>query len=118
MSKFASQRFWPAILASGFLLAAPALEAQNQYDVLARVLQPYGALFYSKAITRAMRGFRANGSETISAGNRRGHETRSLDLGCRKPSLARDTVGWPLRESDVASVRGRAESPQERQSSR
>jgi hypothetical protein len=54
MSKFASQRFWSAILAAGFLLAAPALEAQNQYDVLARVLQPYGALFYSKAITKAM----------------------------------------------------------------
>jgi outer membrane lipoprotein-sorting protein len=54
MSKFASQRFWFAVLAAGFLLAAPALEAQNQYDVLARVLQPYGALFYSKAITKAM----------------------------------------------------------------
>jgi hypothetical protein len=54
MSKFASQRFWSAVLAAGFLLAAPALEAQNQYDVLARVLQPYGALFYSKAITKAM----------------------------------------------------------------
>src|SRR5580692_2474813 len=54
MSKFASQRFWSAILAAGFLLAAPALEAQNQYDVLARVLQPYGALFYSKAINKAM----------------------------------------------------------------
>ena len=54
MSKFASQRFWPAVLAAGFMLAAPVLEAQNQYDVLARVLQPYGALFYSKAINKAM----------------------------------------------------------------
>jgi hypothetical protein len=54
MSKFASQRFRSAVIAAGFLLAAPALEAQNQYDVLARVLQPYGALFYSKAITKAL----------------------------------------------------------------
>ena len=54
MPKFASQRFLSAILAAGLLFAAPSLEAQNKYDVLARVLQPYGALFYSKATTKAM----------------------------------------------------------------
>ena len=54
MPKFASQRFLSAILAAGLLFAAPSLQAQNKYDVLARVLQPYGALFYSKATTKAM----------------------------------------------------------------
>ncbi len=54
MPIFASQRFLSAILAAGLFFAAPSLEAQNQYDVLARVLQPYGALFYSKATTKAM----------------------------------------------------------------
>jgi outer membrane lipoprotein-sorting protein len=54
MPKFASQCFFSAILAACLLFAAPSLEAQNKYDVLARVLQPYGALFYSKATTRAM----------------------------------------------------------------
>jgi hypothetical protein len=54
MPTFASQRFLSAILATGCLFAAPSLEAQNKYDVLARVLNPYGALFYSKAATKAM----------------------------------------------------------------
>jgi outer membrane lipoprotein-sorting protein len=53
MPKFASERFLTAILAAG-LFAAHTLQAQNKYDVLARVLQPYGALFYSKATTKAM----------------------------------------------------------------
>src|SRR5580704_3122765 len=53
MPKFASERFLTAILAAG-LFAAYTLQAQNKYDVLARVLQPYGALFYSKATTKAM----------------------------------------------------------------
>ncbi len=51
MPKFASQRFLFAVLAA--LFAAPSLEAQNSYDVLARVLQPYGALFYSKSTIKA-----------------------------------------------------------------
>jgi hypothetical protein len=54
MPKFVSQRFLSAILAASLLYAARSLEAQNKYDVLARVLQPYGALFYSKAATKAM----------------------------------------------------------------
>jgi hypothetical protein len=54
MPKFASQRFLSAILAAGSLFVTSSLEAQNKYDVLARVLQPYGALFYSKATNRAM----------------------------------------------------------------
>jgi hypothetical protein len=54
MPRFASQRLSGAILATGLLFATSSLEAQNKYDVLARVLQPYGALFYSKSTTRAM----------------------------------------------------------------
>jgi hypothetical protein len=54
MPKFASQRFLPAILAAGSLFVTSSLRAQNKYDVLAHVLQPYGALFYSKATNRAM----------------------------------------------------------------
>jgi hypothetical protein len=54
MPPIAFQRLLPAILAGGLLFAAPSLKAQNKYDVLARVLQPYGALFYSKATTKAM----------------------------------------------------------------
>ena len=54
MPIFAYQRLPSAILAVGLLFGAASLEAQNKYDVLARVLQPYGALFYSKASTKAM----------------------------------------------------------------
>jgi hypothetical protein len=54
MLKIGFQRLLPAILAAILLFAAPSLNAQNKYDVLARVLQPYGALFYSKAATKAM----------------------------------------------------------------
>ncbi|MBV8532980.1 MAG: hypothetical protein JO207_04190 [Verrucomicrobia bacterium] len=54
MSRFASQRFFHAILATGLLLAGQPLHAQNKYDILARTLQPYGALFYSKATTKAL----------------------------------------------------------------
>jgi hypothetical protein len=54
MSKFALQHFSPAIFATGLLLAGPSLHAQNKYDILARALQPYGALFYSKATTKAI----------------------------------------------------------------
>jgi hypothetical protein len=54
MSKFALQHFSPAIFAAGLLLAGQSLHAQNKYDILARSLQPYGALFYSKATTKAM----------------------------------------------------------------
>jgi hypothetical protein len=54
MPKIAFQRLLPAILAVVLLFAGPSLKAQNKYDVLARVLQPYGALFYSKATTKAM----------------------------------------------------------------
>jgi len=54
MSKFALKHFLPAIVATGLLLAGQSLQAQNKYDILARALQPYGALFYSKATTKAM----------------------------------------------------------------
>lgn len=54
MSKFALQHFSPAIIATGLLLAGQQLHAQNKYDILARAVQPYGALFYSKAPTKAM----------------------------------------------------------------
>src|SRR6202011_1449836 len=54
MQKFAFQHLWTAVLAAGWFFAAPSLEAQNKYDVLARVLQPYGALFYSKSEIKAM----------------------------------------------------------------
>src|SRR5271154_532360 len=54
MPKIAFQRLLPALVAAVLLFATLPLKAQNKYDVLARVLQPYGALFYSKAITKAM----------------------------------------------------------------
>jgi hypothetical protein len=55
MPKFAFQGFLSVIVATGLLIAgSPSLQAQNKYDVLARVLQPYGELFYSKAPTKAM----------------------------------------------------------------
>jgi hypothetical protein len=54
MSKFAFQHFSPAIFATGLLLVGQSLYAQNKYDILARALQPYGALFYSKATTKAI----------------------------------------------------------------
>src|SRR6202022_1201674 len=54
MSKFALQHFSPALVATGLLLAGQSLHAQNKYDILARAVQPYGALFYSKATTKAM----------------------------------------------------------------
>src|ERR1700735_3429106 len=54
MPIFVYHRRLPAILAVGLLLGAASLEAHNTYDVLARVLQPYGPLFYSKASTKAM----------------------------------------------------------------
>jgi outer membrane lipoprotein-sorting protein len=54
MPIFASQRFLSAILAAGLLFVTSSAEGQNKYDVLAHVLQPYGALFYSKATNKAM----------------------------------------------------------------
>jgi hypothetical protein len=48
---------WPsrvAFLAFGLAVAGQPLHGQNKYDVLARTLQPYGALFYSKAPTKAV----------------------------------------------------------------
>jgi outer membrane lipoprotein-sorting protein len=37
-----------------FLFGPRICLAQNKYDVLAKVLQPYGALFYSKSVNKAM----------------------------------------------------------------
>jgi hypothetical protein len=54
MRAFAPKRTFVAILALGLLSAAQLLYAQNKYDVLARTLQPYGALFYSKGLTKAL----------------------------------------------------------------
>jgi hypothetical protein len=54
MPIFASKRFMSAILAAALSLVTSLAEGQNKYDVLARVIQPYGALFYSKATNKAM----------------------------------------------------------------
>ena len=54
MHAFAPQSLFPTILAYGLFIASQPLYAQNKYDVLARTLQPYGSLFYSKAPTKAM----------------------------------------------------------------
>jgi hypothetical protein len=54
MRVFAPQPLFAAILAYGLFMAGQPLYAQNKYDVLARTLQPYGSLFYSKASTKAM----------------------------------------------------------------
>jgi hypothetical protein len=54
MRAIAPKRPFGAILALGLLSAAQLLHAQNKYDVLARILQPYGALFYSKGLTKAL----------------------------------------------------------------
>jgi hypothetical protein len=54
MRAFAPKRPFVAILAFGMFGAGQFLYAQNKYDVLARILQPYGALFYSKGLTKAL----------------------------------------------------------------
>src|SRR5262245_48988210 len=54
MRVFAPQNLLMAILAYGLFIAGQSLCAQNKYDVLARTLQPYGTLFYSKAPAKAM----------------------------------------------------------------
>ena len=51
---FAFQRSILAIVAAGLSITGQPLFAQNKYEVLARTLQPYGSLFYSKAATKAM----------------------------------------------------------------
>jgi hypothetical protein len=46
---------WRSFLAIACFLFGPRLGlAQNKYDVLAKMLQPYGALFYSKSANKAM----------------------------------------------------------------
>jgi hypothetical protein len=46
---------WRTVVAIAFFLFGPRLGlAQNKYDVLAKMLQPYGALFYSKSANKAM----------------------------------------------------------------
>jgi hypothetical protein len=46
---------WGSFIAMTFFLCGPRIcLAQNKYDVLAKVLQPYGALFYSKSVNKAM----------------------------------------------------------------
>ena len=46
---------WHALLALvGLLVCGQSARAQNRYDILARLLQPYGALFYSKSSTKAL----------------------------------------------------------------
>jgi len=54
MRVFAPQRLFLPILAYGLFIADQPLNAQNKYDVLARTLQPYGSLFHSKALTKAV----------------------------------------------------------------
>jgi hypothetical protein len=46
---------WRSFIAIAFFLFGPRLGlAQNKYDVLAKMLQPYGALFYSKSVNKAL----------------------------------------------------------------
>jgi hypothetical protein len=46
---------WRSFVAIAFFLFGPRVGlAQNKYDVLAKMLQPYGALFYSKSVNKAM----------------------------------------------------------------
>ena len=46
---------WRCLLALiGLMWVEQSARAENKYDVLARVLQPYGALFYSKSPTKAV----------------------------------------------------------------
>jgi len=45
---------WRFGLLVWLLVAGPA-SAQNKYDVLARMLQPFGALFYSRSPTKALK---------------------------------------------------------------
>jgi hypothetical protein len=54
MRVFAPQPLCTVILTYGLFSAVQPLYAQNKYDVLARTLQPYGSLFHSKALTKAM----------------------------------------------------------------
>jgi hypothetical protein len=42
------------MLALVVVTGGASLQAQNKYDVLARTLQPFGALFYSKSATKAI----------------------------------------------------------------
>ena len=45
---------WLVLVAFGLGLSpVPSLAGQNRYDILARVLQPYAALFYSKSAAKA-----------------------------------------------------------------
>jgi hypothetical protein len=50
---FSRQNLGLLVLALALLTGGASL-AQNKYDVLARTLQPYGALFYSKSPTKAL----------------------------------------------------------------
>jgi hypothetical protein len=76
MRVFALQCLLAATLAVGLFIADQPLYAQNKYDVLARTLQPYGSLFYSKASTKAMQ----------------------LDVILREgPPLATEILNQPLR---------------------
>jgi hypothetical protein len=54
LDPFRANGFFASILISGILFVSRPAYAQNKYDVLARTLQPYGSLFYSKAMTKAM----------------------------------------------------------------
>jgi outer membrane lipoprotein-sorting protein len=46
---------WGSVIAITVFLFSPRYaSAQNKYDVLAKMLQPYGALFYSKSTTKAL----------------------------------------------------------------
>jgi outer membrane lipoprotein-sorting protein len=46
---------WGSFIAIAVFLFGPHIGlAQNKYDVLAKMLQPYGALFYSKSSTKAL----------------------------------------------------------------
>src|SRR5262245_34871461 len=54
MRAFAPKGLFVAILAFGSFFVGQLFYAQIKYDVLARILQPYGALFYSKGLTKAL----------------------------------------------------------------
>ena len=46
--------WWLFVLIGLMVCTGQSVRAENKYDVLARVLQPYGALFYSKSSIKAM----------------------------------------------------------------
>ena len=88
---------WRCLLALiGLMWVEQSARAENKYDVLARVLQPYGALFYSKSSIKAMQADvvlqeAAGTSGSLSAGSLL---HRTLRVSLQMPDRLRiETVG-------------------------